>query len=122
MKKVVQQQIMRKPLLALAIIFFGVGIAIYTNAGYREGNATMGATMGKDKPATTTTTTTATPTTATPTTAMPTTAPSVDMQSLFKDPEAIKKLLGNPAISSLISSTTSANAPEPNVVSPPMGK
>jgi hypothetical protein len=119
MKKVVQQQIMRKPLLALAIIFFGVGIAIYTNAGYREGNATMGATMGKDKPATTTTTTT---TTATPTTATPTTAPSVDMQSLFKDPEAIKKLLNNPAISSLISSATSANAPEPNMVSPPMGK
>ena len=119
MKKVVQQQIMRKPLLALAIIFFGVGIAIYTNAGYKEGNETMGATMSKDKPATTTTTATTAPTPTTPTTAA---VPSIDMQSLFKDPEAIKKLLGNPAISSLISSATSPNAPEPNMVSPPMGK
>ncbi len=123
MKKAAQQHIMRKPLFALAIIFFGVGIAIYTNAGYKEGNATMGATMGttmgKDKPTTTPTTATAA-TIATPTTAIG--APSIDMQSLLKNPEAIKKLLDNPAISSLIGSVSAASSPEPNVVSPPMGK
>jgi hypothetical protein len=37
MKKNVQQYINRKPLMALAIILFGAGIAYYTNAAGREG-------------------------------------------------------------------------------------
>ena len=41
MKKAAQQRIMKNPLLVLAIIFFGIGVAIYINAGYKEGNETM---------------------------------------------------------------------------------
>ena len=41
MRKTIKNQIMKKPLFALAIIAFGIGIAIYTNArSYKEGMET----------------------------------------------------------------------------------
>lgn len=103
---------MKKPLLGLAIILFGVGIALYTKAGYKEGNASMRET-------TPTATATAMPDTAMPATATASAMPAVDMQSMLKNPDAIKKLLDNPMLKNLLST---ANEPEPNVVSPPMGK
>ena len=101
---------MKKPLLGLAIILFGVGIALYAKAGYKEGNASMRETTPTAMPAT------AMPATATATSSA---MPAVDMQSMLKNPDAIKKLLDNPMLKNLLST---ANEPEPNVVSPPMGK
>jgi predicted membrane-bound mannosyltransferase len=98
MKKKVQQYINRKPLMALAIILFGAGIAYYTNAAGREGLDTMDATM----PATTTTATTTTdPATTSATSAMPTATgtPPVSPDALVT---ALKNGGGAAAIAALL--------------------
>jgi len=112
---------MKKPLFALAIIAFGIGIAMYTNASYKEGNETMGATMGgaankatasKENKATTAT--------------APATAPASDqtaaINSVMNNPD-IKKMLSDPALQSLMGGMSGSSAPstvQPNTVSPPM--
>ena len=101
MKKKVQQYINRKPLMALAIILFGAGIAYYTNAAGREGltGATESATPGATATATATTpTTTAMPSA---TSAMPTATgtPPVSPDALVT---ALKNGGGAAAIAALL--------------------
>ena len=102
MKKKVQQYINRKPLMALAIILFGAGIAYYTNAAGREGltGATESAMPGAT--ATDTATTPAT-TSAMPsaTSAMPTATgtPPVSPDALVT---ALKNGGGAAAIAALL--------------------
>ena len=112
MRKTIKNQIMKKPLFALAIIAFGIGIAIYTNArGFKEGNATMGETTAAPPPppaetappketAKTTTIPAATAPVAIPATAAPTMPSASDIQAVINSP-AVKKLLGNGALSAV---------------------
>ena len=122
MRKVVQKQIMKKPLFALAIIAFGIGIAWYTNASFKEGNASMGATGAAPPPpagaAAAPAASPPPPAAAPPAAAAPAAdstkkpnapAPGVDVQALLNSP-AVKTLLGN----------AMGSVPAPNSVQPKM--
>ena len=61
MRKVIKNQINKKPLLALAMILFGIGIAFYTNASGKEGLENL---KKKDEKATAATASASAPTTA----------------------------------------------------------
>ena len=101
MRKTVQKHIMKKPLFALALIAFGIGIALYTNASFKEG---LEDKTTADKTASAT-------------------------NSIMGNAD-IKKLLGSKEIQSLISgitapsasvpSATETNTVEPNIVQPKM--
>ena len=132
MRKTVKNQIMKKPLFALALIAFGIGIAIYTNVGgFKEGNTTMSA-KATDKP----TATAPAPAPATATATAPATAPATanpaskqsDLISSMMDNPDMKKLLGSKEIQSLIGGMSGGQSPtsnssstvQPNVVAPKM--
>jgi hypothetical protein len=98
MKKKVQQYINRRPLMALAIILFGAGIAYYTNAAGREG--LTGATESA-MPPTTATPPATDPATTSATSAMPTATgtPPVSPDALVT---ALKNGGGAAAIAALL--------------------
>ena len=103
---------MKKPLFALAIIAFGIGIAMYTNASYKEGNETMGATMGGA----------ANKATASKENKAPASDQTAAINSVMNNPD-IKKMLSDPALQSLMGGMSGSSAPstvQPNTVSPPM--
>jgi hypothetical protein len=66
MRKVIKNRINKKPLLALAMILFGIGIAFYTNASGKEGLENPPKEKKDDKKDAPTTTTAATAAPASP--------------------------------------------------------
>jgi len=131
MRKTVKNQIMKKPLFALALIAFGIGIALYTNVGgFKEGNATMGARPNAPPATATDTTKKASTDKATtnsaqakattdsvPSTSVPSTT---DAQAVIND--ALKKLGGSAGAIDAINTFMGKKPNEPvgNMVQPPM--
>ncbi len=112
MRKTIKNQIMKKPLFALAIIAFGIGIAIYTNAGgFKEGNETMGAGTASAPAA-------SAPAAAAPAAAAPAAAPAQDKPAAKSaggmDLSAISSIIDkNPELKSIVDNFTNSIIVEP---------